>query len=55
VKLWAGFIWLRIKSRGWAVVNMLMGNLARDVTLVSCSHYFFNPEDGDDMFLRNVG
>jgi hypothetical protein len=24
-------------------------------TLVSCSAYFFDPEDGGDMFLRNVG
>jgi hypothetical protein len=24
-------------------------------TLVSCWTYFFNPEDGGDMFLRNVG
>jgi hypothetical protein len=25
------------------------------ITLVSCSTYFFDPEDGDDMFLRNIG
>jgi hypothetical protein len=24
-------------------------------TLVSCSAHFFDPEDGGDMFLRNVG
>jgi hypothetical protein len=24
-------------------------------TLASCSAYFFDPEDGGDMFLRNVG
>jgi hypothetical protein len=24
-------------------------------TLVSCSAYFCDPEDGGDMFLRNVG
>jgi hypothetical protein len=24
-------------------------------TLVSCSAYFFDPEDGGDIFLRNVG
>jgi hypothetical protein len=24
-------------------------------TLVSCSAYFFDPEDGGDVFLRNVG
>jgi hypothetical protein len=25
------------------------------LTLVCCSAYFFDPEDGGDMFLRNVG
>jgi hypothetical protein len=24
-------------------------------TVVSCSAYFFDPENGGDMFLRNVG
>jgi hypothetical protein len=24
-------------------------------TVISCSAYFFDPEDGGDMFLRNVG
>jgi hypothetical protein len=30
-------------------------SLSPAFTLVSCSAYFLDPEDGGDMFLQNVG